>query len=82
MAEVFAKRSDWLLYPAKMKHGDVLRVHPRDGLTTKMVIEALAAQKLLYTRPGQSDWWIVDHGTSMLIQRKGFALSAGQGEKR
>lgn len=70
MAEIFSNRSNWLLHPSKMKNGDILRIHPRDGLTVKMVIDALSAQKILYSKRGNADWIIVDHGTVILIQKK------------
>lgn len=70
MNEIFTNRKDWLPHAAKAGPGDVIRIHPRDGLTTKQVIEALAAQKVLYTKRGQLDWFIVDHGSCMILQRR------------
>lgn len=70
MNEVFTTKRDWLIHAAKAGINDVIRVHPRDGLTVKMVIEALSAQKILLSSAGRPAWHIVDHGSCMLMQRR------------
>lgn len=70
MADIFAKRSDWLLHVDELKGFDVMTIHPRDGLTGRMIVDALAAQKMLYVRPGQPAFLIREHGTKILIQRE------------
>lgn len=70
VADIFAKRSDWLLHVGKLKSLDVLTIHPLDGLTPELVIEAMAAQKLLYVRRGQPSFRIMQHGTKIFIQRE------------
>jgi hypothetical protein len=69
MTDFFCTRSNWLLNVPKLQGFDVLTIHPRDGLTVRMIIEAMAAQKILYDRPGQPAFRIVDHGTKVFIQR-------------
>lgn len=71
MADIFAKRSSWLLHVGKLKGLDVLTIHPRDGLTGEMVVQALAAQKILFKRPGQPAFRIREHGSKIFIQREG-----------
>ncbi len=70
MTDLFAKRSDWLVKVMKLKGLDVLTIHPLNGLTAKMVIDAMVAQKILYKRPGQPAFRIMTHGTKILIQRE------------
>lgn len=48
----------------------MLTIHPLDGLTGRMVVDALAAQKILFKRPGQPAFRIREHGTKILIQRE------------
>lgn len=70
MREIFAKRSDWLLHVGKLQALDVITIHPLDGLTPKMVAEAIHAQGLLRKEGGPLRFVIVHHGTRMFIQRK------------
>lgn len=70
MADIFATRSDWMIKVSALKDFDVLTIHPLDGLTPKMIIDTLAAQKLLYKRPGQPAFRILHHGTKILIQKE------------
>lgn len=70
MADFFCSRANWILSVPKLRGLDVLTIHPRDGLTVKMLIEAMAAQKLLYDRPGHPAFRIIDHGTKIFIQRE------------
>lgn len=77
MADIFAKRSDWLVKVPIMQGLDVLTIHPLDGLTGRMIVDALAAQKMLYRRPGQPAFCIREHGTKIFLQRTD-ALTAGK----
>jgi hypothetical protein len=70
MADIYAKRSDWLLHVGKLKGYDVLTIHPLDGLTSRMVVDSMAAQKILYKRPGHPAFRIIHHGTKIMIQRE------------
>lgn len=70
MTDIYATRSDWLLHISRLKSGDVLTIHPLDGLTSRMVIDAMAAQKILYERAGFPAFRIIHHGTKVLIQRE------------
>jgi hypothetical protein len=69
MGDVFAKRSDWLVKVGKLCDTDIMTIHPLDGLTGRMIIDALAAQRLLYKRPGQPAFNVRQHGTKIFIQR-------------
>lgn len=71
MTDVFAKRNDWLVKAVALKDLDILTIHPLDGLTGRMVIDAMAAQKILYKRPGSPAFRIIEHGTKIFIQRQG-----------
>lgn len=70
MTDFFAKRTDWLVKVPLLKGLDVLTIHPLDGLTAAMVVDAMSAQKILYERPGQPAFRIITHGTKIFIQRK------------
>jgi hypothetical protein len=70
MRDIFTTRKDWLLHVGKLEGYDVLTIHPRDGLTVRMIAEAMAAQGILYKRPGQPAFRIIDHGTKIFIQRE------------
>lgn len=71
MADVFANRSDWLVKAIAMKPGDErLTIHPLDGLTTKMMQEALSAQKILHDANGRLAFQAVQHGTKVFLYRK------------
>lgn len=69
MADIYAKRRDWLVKVLTLKDMDVLTIHPLDGLTPKMIVDAMVAQKILYSRPGQPAFRIIQHGTKIFIQR-------------
>lgn len=65
--ELFAKRSDWLVHTTKLEPLDIVTIHPLDGLTARMIIDAMGAQGLLKRRPG---YRVVDHGSKIFIQRE------------
>lgn len=67
VAEIFTNSSDWLPRVCRLQPLDVVTVHPRDGLTMPMVIDAMKVQGLFKMRPG---FRIVDHGTKIFIQRE------------
>lgn len=69
MASIFTSKADWLLHVGRLEGYDVLTIHPRDGLTVKMVIDAMSAQKILWKDAGQPAFRIIDHGTKIFIQR-------------
>lgn len=70
MANVFAYRSDWLVKVMCLSGFDVCTIHPLDGLTFRMVIEAMSAQKILYKKPGKPEFRILVHGNKILIQKE------------
>lgn len=73
MADVFARRSDWLVKAIAMKPGDErLTIHPLDGLTAKMMEDALRAQKMLHDANGRLAWQAICHGTKIFLHRKKF----------
>lgn len=55
-----ATRSDWLVVATKIERGDMVRIHPLDGLTPVLVTEALKAQ-------GLKGFIVRDHGTVILL---------------
>jgi hypothetical protein len=70
VSEIFATRSNWLLHVGKLQGDEVLTIHPRGDLTVRKIAEAMAAQKILYARPGQPAFRIIEHGTKIFIQRE------------
>lgn len=65
--EIFANRSDWLLHVAQLKPLEIVTIHPLDGLTGEMVVQAMGAQGLLKKRPS---YVIRQHGTKIFVQRE------------
>lgn len=71
MAEFFCKKSDWLITTTKMGVGDVIVIHPRDGLTMMDVQRALLAQ--FPYKKDQTDrpsFYLNDHGSKFFIDRR------------
>ena len=66
MTEIFASRKTWLIHAVGLLPGDIVTIHPLDGLTARMIVDAMRAQKILGLKPG---YRIVDHGTKIFIQR-------------